>query len=121
MKYTLQDAAAIAARLEPLIFARFNLHLAIGGSCVYRGHSEKDIDVFIYPHNKEVVIDRNAIWGWLESEGFTPRIKPPKNDDGQEPDLTQVPDVLVMNETATGHKVDFFLLERHTVQLPPAP
>lgn len=115
MTYTIENAVAIAARLEPLIFARFNLHLAIGGSLVYRGHSEKDIDVFIYPHNKEVVIDRNAIWGWLEGEGFNARIKTPVNEDGQEADFTQVPDVLMMDETATGYKVDFFFMERHTV------
>lgn len=118
MKYTLNDAVTIAARLEPLIAKRFNLHLAIGGSCVYRGHSEKDIDVFIYPHNKNVVIDRNAIWGWLESEGFTARIKQPSDDGQENDDFTQVPDVLVMDETATGKKVDFFFMERHTVTQP---
>lgn len=114
MKYTLSNAVDLAARLEPLIFERFNLHLAIGGSLVYRGHSEKDIDIFIYPHNKEVVIDRNAIWGWLEDEGFTRRVKSPVNEDEQEADFTQVPDVLVMNETSTSYKVDFFFMERHT-------
>lgn len=108
MTHTLNDAVCIARRLEHLIFERFALHIAIGGSCVYRGTSEKDVDIFLYPHTKETPIDRLLIMEWLMSQGFTPR----SDVNG---DHTQVPDVLVTIETATGIKADFFFLERHTV------
>lgn len=46
---------------------------------------------------------------WLIQQGFEPRTI----RDGD--DFTQVPDVLVTMEKATGIKADFFFLERHTV------
>jgi hypothetical protein len=110
MIHTLQDAVAIAMRLEPLIFAKFNLHIAIGGSCVYRGTSEKDVDIFIYPHSKEVEIERDKIVCWLADQGFTYRLK---NAESPVDDHTQVPDVWVTTEEATGKKADFFFMERH--------
>lgn len=109
MTHTLQHAVDIARQLEAPIFERFNLHIAIGGSCVYRGTSEKDVDIFLYPHSKEVQMDRLAIMAWLAEHGFMP----PENLDGDE-DFTQVPDVL-MTRTADGIKADWFFLERHTV------
>lgn len=109
MTHTLDDAVGIARRLEHLIFEKFALHVAIGGSCVYRGTSEKDVDIFLYPHTKETPIDRLLIMEWLIQQGFEPRTI----RDGD--DFTQVPDVLVTMEKATGIKADFFFLERHTV------
>lgn len=109
MTHTLEHAVGIARRLEALIFERFALHIAIGGSCVYRGTSEKDVDIFLYPHNKEVQIDRLEIMAWLGTHGFMP----PENPDGDK-DFTQVPDMLV-TRTADGIKADFFFMERHTV------
>ncbi len=109
MTHTLEHAVAIARRLENLIFEKFALHVAIGGSCVYRGTSEKDVDIFLYPHTKETPIDRLLIMEWLIQQGFEPRTI----RDGD--DFTQVPDVLVTMEKATGIKADFFFLERHTV------
>ena len=107
MMYTLQDAVAIAKQLEAPVYARFGLHIAIGGSCVYRGTSEKDVDIFLYPHARDVQIDRVQIMAWLTEQGFPPR-------ETLDDDHTQVPDVLVPR-TAAGVKVDFFFLERHTV------
>jgi hypothetical protein len=115
MTHTLQDAVTIAKRLEPLIAEKFRLHIAIGGSCVYRGHSEKDVDIFIYPHSKETEIDRDKIVIWLEEQGFKYRFA---DDEALQGDFTQVPDVWVTTEVATGIKADFFFLERHTVPSP---
>lgn len=109
MTHTLEHAVGIARRLELPIFEQFALHVAIGGSCVYRGTSEKDVDIFLYPHTKETPIDRLLIMGWLIQQGFEPRTI----RDGD--DFTQVPDVLVTMEKATGIRADFFFLERHTV------
>lgn len=106
MKYTLQHAVNIAEKLEPHM-ADIGLHVAIGGSCVYRGGSDKDIDIFLYPHSREVEICRLAIARKLLDLGFEARKK--------DADSTGVPDVLVTAENATGYKVDFFFLERHTL------
>ena len=115
--YTLQHAVAIAQRLEALIFEKFNLHIAIGGSLVYRGTSKKDIDIFLYPHSKDTEIDRDKIAAWLEDQGFKYRLQNTEVDALDE-DWTQIPDVWVTEEVATKNKVDFFFLERHTVLTP---
>lgn len=107
MKYAITDAVRIATALEPEMSA-IGMHVAIGGSVVYRGGSDKDIDVFFYPHSKKVAIDRSQIVSLLSANGFKSR----KPDD----ESTQVPDVHVTDEVATGNKVDFFFLERHTVE-----
>lgn len=106
MPYTTLDAVEIARKLEPEA-SKWGLHIAIGGSCVYRGWSEKDIDVFIYPHNRQVVIDRQQIAIWLSTLGY----------DFREPDKcsTKIADVYVTTCRTTGRRVDFFFLERHTL------
>lgn len=50
MKYTIQDAIDAARLIEPEL-ARRGLHASVGGSLMYRGDSEKDIDLIIYRHN----------------------------------------------------------------------
>ena len=50
IKYSIQDAIDAARALEPEL-ARRGLHASIGGSLMYRGDSEKDIDLVIYRHN----------------------------------------------------------------------
>lgn len=107
--YTTQDAIEIAQKLEP-VFAAINLHIAIGGSCVYRGHSEKDIDVFIYPHSRQTSIDRSHIASVLLNEGYLART--PDNE------ATKIADVYVTKCERTGRRVDFFFLERHNLLNP---
>lgn len=46
---TLQDGIEIAKLLEPL-FRTKDRHIALGGSCLYKGTSEKDVDIIIYKH-----------------------------------------------------------------------
>lgn len=110
MRYFLQDAVRIAKALEAPIFEKFKLHIAIGGSCVYRGHSDKDVDIFLYPHDKRVEIDRLKVAEWLEGHDFIAR-----NMGGD--DHTQVPDVLVTENPVTGVRVDWFFLKRHVLLL----
>jgi hypothetical protein len=61
--WTLEDAVAVARLCETeLIPAGY--HCAIGGSVLHRGWSDKDLDLFIYPHytGRENLIERaNAI------------------------------------------------------------
>lgn len=52
MMWTREEAFLVIERLEPII-AEAGAHVALGGSVLYRGTSEKDLDLFIYPHNKD--------------------------------------------------------------------
>lgn len=47
----------VAERLEPKM-AEHGAHIALGGSVLYRGTSEKDLDILVYPHT------RNDAEGW---------------------------------------------------------
>ena len=44
---TTYEALSLCRVLEPY-FVKHNLHIALGGSCLYRGTSTHDIDIFIY-------------------------------------------------------------------------
>ena len=103
MQYTLQDAAQICILIEPHL-ASIGLHAAIGGSLAYRGTSTKDIDIILYPHNRDVVVKRLSIVSLLISIGFTPVKELP-------PTSTRVPDVHATT-SAKGERVDFFFMQR---------
>lgn len=107
MRYTIQHAIEIAKELEP-VMANIDMHVAIGGSLAYRGTSEKDIDIYLYPDTRQTVIDRNQIVALLATRGFKSR---KANDESR----TKVADVFVSEQVTTGNKVDFFFLERHSL------
>ncbi len=108
--YLTQDLIKIAMAMEP-IFAERGMHLAIGGSCVYRGFSSKDMDVFIYPHSRETVMDKHSIKRLLAECGY---VYVPKTTNPEEiATSTFVPDVLVTKHKYTGQRVDWFFLSRY--------
>ena len=49
-KYTLEIAIEICKEIEQKLVP-LGYHSALGGSCLYRGESQKDIDIIIYPHD----------------------------------------------------------------------
>jgi hypothetical protein len=100
MTYSLQQLVMLAASLEPAMM-EIGCHIAIGGSCVHRGCSDKDMDVFVYPHKDE--IPKAVVRAKIESLGFTAINKCT--------DATQVPDVLPTTDQL-GNRVDFFFLIR---------
>lgn len=100
MKYCLAELAMLAARLESSMI-ELGCHVAIGGSCVHAGGSDKDMDVFIYPHKEEV--SKWTIAARIHDLGFA-LVKEPESH-------TVVPDVLVTTDT-DGRRVDFFFLVR---------
>ena len=103
MIYTTDILLAIARELEPEIVKRGG-HVAIGGSCVYRGYSTKDMDMMFYPHKKEAPLDRGEVVSLLHNLGWTEvRSSTPKY-------ATCIPDVLVMQKGEL--RVDFFILNR---------
>lgn len=48
--YTL-DTAVKLARIFEIAF-KPNYHIALGGSCLHKGQSEKDIDLYVYPDSE---------------------------------------------------------------------
>lgn len=50
MKITLQEGIEIARIIEHAI-GPAGYHCALGGSLLHHGESNKDADIFIYPHN----------------------------------------------------------------------
>ncbi len=65
MKHTLEEQIEFARWLEPKLI-EVNLHCAIGGSCVFNGESEHDMDVLIYPHNEAVVCTKEMMMARFE-------------------------------------------------------
>lgn len=102
-KYTTQDALDICVNLEP-IMASIGYHCGIGGSLVYRGWSNKDIDIIIYTHQSDADCDRSKIVNVLRSEGF----KEPSDDFNAS---TMIPDVWSAEDN-TGRRIDFFFMIR---------
>mgnify|MGYP003625115206 CR=1 FL=1 len=51
MIITRKLAAIEVAKIEAILYPENLIHAALGGSCLYKGSSEKDIDVIIYPHD----------------------------------------------------------------------
>ena len=47
--WTFETARALAAELERLL-TPLGAHVALSGSCLYKGESDKDCDIFVYPH-----------------------------------------------------------------------
>src|SRR3954469_18790986 len=51
MKITLEDALPVVRWLETQLIPK-GAHCSLGGSVLHKGFSEKDLDIFIYPHNE---------------------------------------------------------------------
>lgn len=52
--WTLEQGVDVARSIEPLAIAS-GFHVAIGGSVLHRGESQKDLDIFVYPHKTSQV------------------------------------------------------------------
>jgi hypothetical protein len=52
-QYTLETAVKFA-RLFEVLFAP-DYHIPLGGSCLHRGESDKDIDLYVYPDSEMVM------------------------------------------------------------------
>jgi hypothetical protein len=100
MKYTTSQAVQICTELEPIL-AEKGYHAAIGGSLAYRGTSNKDIDILLYPHNNSVETDRYILVDLLEKYGYSTSYG----------DGTKVPDVH-RTENKQGWRVEFFFMRR---------
>lgn len=67
--WTLQEARILCENVEYSL-APMGAHVALGGSCLYRGSSEKDVDLFIYPHKTTAFPSENLVVSSLCQIGF---------------------------------------------------
>lgn len=104
MTYNTSDAVNLCIRLEPIV-SEHGYHLAIGGSLAYRGTSNKDIDILIYPHESGAECARSYLISLLKSHGFT------ELESESELPATAIPDVW-KSVTTNGKRVDFFFMVR---------
>lgn len=115
MQYTLADLTSMAAYLEPH-FAPHGIHVAAGGSCLHKGGSDKDLDLFLYPHNKEpgerADVNQEQAKHILRGLGFMQRCvaTDPEFDNGS----SAIPNVWCARYGAasSGTRVDFIFLAR---------
>lgn len=98
----LELCRAVEAKLAPL-----GAHVALGGGCMVKGYSEKDLDIFVYPHlltSSKERIDRYVVA--LQEMGFEnlfPVSWSPLKNTGDQKD--------VWSAMYKGKRVDIFFLE----------
>lgn len=68
--WTLDGALMLCRRIENLI-RDLGSHAALGGSVLHKGESDKDCDIFIYPH-KSPTFEIIKIMDRLEGAGIKP-------------------------------------------------
>ncbi len=94
----IDHCSALEAHLAPI-----GVHVALGGSILYRGHSEHDYDIMLYPHNNGEQVPRERVKVLLETLGYVRTSVSMKGSAG-------LPDVLVTENE--GIRFDFFFLAR---------
>ena len=71
MKYTIGEAIDIIREIEPKLASR-GIHTALTGSTLYKGESEKDFDILLYPHKSEKTPNISEVRDILHEIGFVP-------------------------------------------------
>lgn len=66
----IEDALTLIRELEPK-FSDVGYHLGLTGSVLYKGESEKDLDLIAYPHDARVkTMSRGGFSEFLKTLGF---------------------------------------------------
>lgn len=99
--WTLDSALPVLRALEA-VASKEGFHVALSGSVLYRGHSAKDLDVVVYPHNVNLyrAKDRARLLQSFQAAGFSDPygVSPSCNDK----------DVVVVKNG--GKRIDLFFL-----------
>lgn len=106
MKYTRELGIEICEKLEAELVP-LGLHVALSGSLLYRGESNNDIDIIIYPHDwghstRELA---ESLFNRFKELGYT---WDPDNDSRSQ----HYPADVLCTTDPEGRPVDFFLLTR---------
>jgi len=100
MSFSLQDGVNLCRLIEPTL-SSLGYHCALHGSTLYKGESEKDIDVIVYPHNVKVTKPHGEIFTALREKcGISPAYESPASNTDKE----------VWPCSIEGHRIDMFFL-----------
>ena len=103
-KWTIQEGIGLARTLEPIAIAN-GYHVALGGSVLHQGVSDKDCDFIIYKRSKaEKYTNPLQVVTTLTEVGFTLPIEPEKDTSGGS-DFRQV-----YKTEYCGRRVDFIFV-----------
>jgi hypothetical protein len=64
--WTLEEGIVITRLIEECLIP-MGYHCCLGGSVLHKGQSEKDLDIFIYPHNVAALLEAEVILAAVES------------------------------------------------------
>lgn len=100
MSFTLQDGVDLIRIVEPILI-EIGYHCALHGSVLYKGASEKDIDIIIYPHKIDSLKPEAEIFTVLLAVGITPTFDHPRSKC----------DKVIWPCSAQGRRVDLFFMK----------
>ena len=104
--WTVEEGLELCRKVEAKL-APLGAHAALGGGCMVKGYSHKDLDLFIYPHllseKKESVTKYIHALEYLGFENLFPVSWSPLKNTGDQKD--------VWSATWKGKRVDLFFLE----------
>ena len=63
--HTIDSAMVLIRQIEPVLAAN-GYHCALTGSVLFKGESEKDIDIVLYPHNPDKLLQPIELLDLLE-------------------------------------------------------
>jgi len=102
-----EEAVWVIERLEP-VMANLGAHVALAGSVAYRGTSDKDLDLILYPHQAVEGVPFDWFLAKVELEKFF--AAPAIVDCGGTSQLRDAKKVSWLT-TPKGKRVDFFFLQ----------
>lgn len=104
MKITLEQGIAIAQIVETAIIPA-GYHCALGGSVLHKGGSDKDLDIFLYPHNGNS-LNPELLRVRLQTHGFKL-----VNTFGRSKNSHDSKEIEIWEFLKDGTRIDFFFLK----------
>lgn len=102
--WTRDIALEVLKSLEDFL-AKHGFHCALGGSVMYRGDSEKDLDVIVYPHNKDSHMPIEELWTLICQSHFS------VDKGGRCASSYRDSKIVYWLKTQTRKRIDFFFLK----------
>jgi len=102
MKITQAKAITVANEIQQFL-EPIGMHVALGGSCLHKGGSDKDIDLIILPHNTDAQPPLQFVLAEIESKTGN---KPVERDHSHYND-----DKEVWKGIYNGLVIDYFFLQ----------
>ena len=100
--WNIEQAQRLCSNLERLL-QPVGAHVALGGSVLYNGSSEKDVDIFIYPHASTNITPLSPVLRKLTELGFT--------NSTEKPSVVSGGKVIRVMTGIDGRRVDFFFFD----------